>query len=70
MKLFSNKTTLITSSKTSTGFAVIDTGDVDCQVFVSDPDGRVIDWQPLDSHHFGDGDNDAEIHSALVSRWS
>lgn len=70
MNLLSNKTTLIASDKTRTGFAVVDTGCLDCQVFVSDSNGKIIDWQPLDSHHFGDGDNDDEVHFSLVSKWS
>lgn len=60
---------IIRSNRVPTGFVVISTGDVDSAVFQSDASGKPIDWQPLESYHFGDGDDDLSIHRKLIGKW-
>lgn len=60
---------IIRSNRVGTGFVVISTGELDASVFATDSNGKVVDWQPLDSHHFSDGDDDLAVHINLMAKW-
>ena len=60
---------LVKTDKVVTGFVVVSTSFVDSTVFQADCNGKPVDWQPLDSYYFGDGDDDLEIHHGLLTKW-
>lgn len=61
--------TLVKSNKVAAGFVVVSTSPVDTSVFQADCDGKPIDWQPLESYYFGDGDDDLQVHYGLLNKW-
>jgi hypothetical protein len=60
---------LVRCDKVTTGYVVISTGELDSHVFVANSDGKALNFQPLDSRYFGDGDDDLRIHMELRDKW-
>lgn len=60
---------LVRCDKVTSGYVVVSTGALDSQVFLSDCNGTPLSLQPLDSYHFGDGDDDLTIHNGLRDKW-